>query len=314
VRKVQPANPFSLIRPIAAADSGMPGTHTWGLDATAVPDLWAQGLTGVGVKVAHLDTGVDAGHPALANAVTEFAEFDLTGRIIADAKVSDSDQRDGHGTHTAATIAGRAVDGHHVGVAPGAELCAAMVIEGGDAVARILGGMDWAVGLGVRVLSMSLGIRGLVADFLDIVQVLRDSGVLPVIAVGNEGPGTSRSPGNYPNALSVGACDAAGEVADFSSSQRFKRRTQPLTPDLVAPGVDVISAKPGGCWRTLSGSSMATPHVAGLAALLMQARPQASIAQVERAIFRSAQRGAMDRERVNRGAVHAGRALTALTG
>jgi len=154
----------------------------------------------------------------------------------------------------------------------------------------------------------------LVADFLDIVQVLRDSGVLPVIAVGNEGPGTSRSPGNYPNALSVGACDAAGEVADFSSSQRFKRRTQPLTPDLVAPGVDVISAKPGGCWRTLSGSSMATPHVAGLAALLMQARPQASIAQVERAIFRSAQRGAMDRERVNRGAVHAGRALTALTG
>ena len=184
-----------------------------------------------------------------------------------------------------------------------------MVIEGGDAIARILGGMDWAVGLGVRVLSMSLGIRGLVADFLDIVQVLRDSGVLPVMAVGNEGPGTSRSPGNYPNALSVGACDAAGAVADFSSSQRFKRRTQPLTPDLVAPGVEVISAKRGGGWRTLSGSSMATPHVAGLAALLMQARPEASIAQVERAIFSSARRGSMDRERANRGAVHAGRAL-----
>ena len=89
---------------------------------------------------------------------------------------------------------------------------------------------------------------------------------------------------------------------------------QPLAPDLVAPGVEVISAKRGGGWRTLSGSSMATPHVAGLAALLMQARPQASIAQVERAIFSSAQRGSMDRERANRGAVHAGRALEALSG
>ena len=314
VRKVQPANPFSLIRPVAVSDSGLPTERTWGLDAMAVPDLWAQGLTGAGVKIAHLDTGVDAGHPALAGAVTEFAEFDLTGRVITGAAATDSDLRDGHGTHTAATIVGRAVHGRHVGVAPGAELCAAMVIEGGDAVARILGGMDWAVGLGVRVLSMSLGIRGLVSDFLDIVTVLRDSGVLPVMAVGNEGPGTSRSPGNYPTALSVGACDAAGAVADFSSSQRFKRRTQPLAPDLVAPGVEVISAKPGGGWRTLSGSSMAAPHVAGLAALLMQARPQASIAQVERAIFSSAQRGSMDRERANRGAVHAGRALEALSG
>ena len=314
VRKVQPANPFSLIRPVAVSDDGVPGERTWGLDAMAVPDLWAKGLTGAGIKIAHLDTGADAGHPALAGAVTEFAEFDLSGRIIAGAAATDSDLRDGHGTHTAATIVGRAVHGRHVGVAPGAELCAAMVIEGGDAVACILGGMDWAVGLGVRVLSMSLGIRGLVSDFLDIVTVLRDSSVLPVMAVGNEGPGTSRSPGNYPTALSVGACDAAGAVADFSSSQRFKRRTQPLAPDLVAPGVEVISAKPGGGWRTLSGSSMAAPHVAGLAALLMQARPQASIAQVERAIFSSAQRGSMDRERANRGAVHAGRALEALSG
>jgi len=189
-----------------------------------------------------------------------------------------------------------------------------MVIEGGDAVARILGGMDWAVGLGVRVLSMSLGIRGLVADFLDIVDVLRDNGVLPVIAVGNEGPGTSRSPGNYPKALSVGAIDSTGNVADFSSSQRFKRRFQPLAPDLVAPGVDVVSARPGGGWRTLSGSSMATPHVAGLAALLLEARPALTVAKLERAIFASAHRGTLDVERVNRGPVDGLRALTALTG
>ncbi len=311
VRKVNAANPFSLIRPVAAADSTLVGQHTWGLAAMHVPEIWAQGLTGAGVKVAHLDTGVDGTHPALEEAIAQFAQFDLAGRVIPGSPATDSDARDGHGTHTAATIAGRAVRDRHVGVAPGAELYSAMVIEGGDAVARILGGMDWAVGLGVRVLSMSLGIRGLVADFLDIIDVLRDNGVLPVIAVGNEGPGTSRSPGNYPKALSVGAYDSAGNVADFSSSQRFKRRSQPLAPDLVAPGVDVVSARPGGGWRTLSGSSMATPHVAGLAALLLEARPALTVSKLERAIFASAQRGTMDVERANRGAVDGLRALAA---
>ena len=312
VRKVNAANPFSLIRPVAAADSTLVGQHTWGLEAMHGPEVWAQGLTGAGVKVAHLDTGVDGSHPALETAIAQFAQFDLAGRVIPGAPVTDSDDREGHGTHTAATIAGRAVRGRHVGVAPGAQLCSAMVIEGGDAVARILGGMDWAVGPGVRVLSMSLGIRGLVGDFLDIVDALRDNGVLPVIAVGNEGPGTSRSPGNYPRSLSVGAHDAAGTVADFSSSQRFTRRSQPLAPDLVAPGVDVVSARPGGGWKALSGTSMATPHVAGLAALLLEARPTLTVARLERAILNSAQRGSMDVERANRGAVDGLRALAAV--
>jgi subtilisin family serine protease len=312
VRTVTAANPFSLIRPVAAADSTLIGKQTWGLSAMHIPEMWEQGLTGAGVKVAHLDTGIDGTHQALKDAIGQFAQFDLTGRVIPGAPVVDSDERDGHGTHTAATIAGREVQGRHVGVAPGAELYSAMVIEGGDVVARILGGMDWAVGQGVKILSMSLGIRGLVADFLEIVDVLRDNSVLPVIAVGNEGPGTSRSPGNYPKALSVGAFDSDGRVADFSSSQRFKRRSQPLAPDLVAPGVDVVSARPGGGWRSLSGSSMATPHVAGLAALLLEAKPALTVSKLERAIFSSARLGSMDVERANRGAVDGLRALAAI--
>jgi subtilisin family serine protease len=136
--------------------------------------------------------------------------------------------------------------------------------------------------------------------------------MLPVIAVGNEGAGTSRSPGNYPKALSVGAHDEHGAVADFSSSQRFQRRSQPLVPDLVGPGVAVVSADQGGGWHELSGSSMATPHVAGLAALLLQARPDATVDQLERAILTSATLGAMDRERANRGAVNGPRALARL--
>jgi subtilisin family serine protease len=244
--------------------------------------------------------------------VAAYAAFGLDGREKPDPRPSDSDAESHHGTHTAGTIAGRPVGGSHVGVAPGALLYSAMVIEGGDIVARILGGMDWAVGQNVRVLSMSLGIRGVVADFLSVISVLRDNAVLPVIAIGNEGPGTSRSPGNYPLSLSVGAHDSAFAVAGFSSSQRLTRRTQPLVPDVVAPGVDVISAGPAGSWQTLSGSSMATPHVAGLTALLLQAEPTATTSQLERAIFRSAQRGGMDKERVNRGAVNGVRALAAL--
>jgi subtilisin family serine protease len=311
VRAVRPAAQLSLIRPVTAARASAPEGTVWGVGHLQAPELWAQGWTGAGVRVAHLDTGVDGTHPCLDGAGVEFAEFDHTGRRVPDAVVRDGD-RDRHGTHTAATIAGREVDGVRVGVAPGAELCSALVIEGGDITARILGGMDWAVGVGARVLSMSLGIRGLVNSFLDLVAILRDNGVLPVVAIGNEGPGTSRSPGNYPTALSVGAHDRDGVVAGFSSSQRFQRRHHPLTPAVVAPGVDVVSAGPAGGWQTLSGTSMATPHVAGLAALLMQAHPDAGVAAIERAILESAELGSMPAERANRGTVNGMRALARL--
>ena len=313
VTKVRAAPQLSLIRPVVSGPAKLTTANTWGIDALGVPELWAAGLSGAGVRVAHLDTGIDATHPALAAALAAYQELDKTGRPVPNAVARDSDTNHSHGTHTAATIAGRAVAGRRVGVAPGAELYSAMVIEGGDIVARILGGMDWAVGEGVRVLSMSLGIREYREDFLDLIDVLRDSAILPVIAVGNEGPGTSRSPGNYPRSLSVGAHDEAFAVAGFSSSQRFVRRSQQLVPDIMAPGVGVISAAAGGGWRTLSGSSMAVPHVAGLAALLLEAHPTTTVAKLERAIQSSAAIGTMNAERANRGAVNAVRALAELT-
>ncbi len=313
VRSVAAAPLFSLIRPVGVAALVDPAaTLTWGLDAIGVQELWDEGLDGSGVRIAHLDTGIDATHPALVKALESFAEIDFSGREKPGATPSESDMTFWHGTHTAATIAGRSVAGTTVGVAPGATLASAKVIEGGDVVARILGGMDWALARRVRVLSMSLGLRGMNTAFVSVVDLLRDSGVLPVIAVGNEGPGTSRSPGNYPAALSVGAHDRNTAVAGFSSSQRFRRRSQALVPDLVGPGVDVISAGPNGGWHELSGSSMATPHVAGLAALLLQAEPTATVDELERAILASADRGTMDVERVNHGAVSAPRALASL--
>jgi subtilisin family serine protease len=279
---------LSPIRPNAVRAATLQSPLTWGIERLGAPALWQRGLTGKGVLVGHLDTGVDGAHPALAGAVAHFAEFDLLGREKKPAgKPRDSDE---HGTHTAATIAGRAVSGRHVGMAPGARLASAIVIEGGDAVARVLGGMDWTLGLGVRVLSLSLGFRGYWPDFLAITRILRRKRVLPVFAVGNEYAGTSRSPGNYSEALSVGACDEKGRVADFSSSQRFDRKLDPVVPDLVAPGVDVVSAKPGGGYQSMDGTSMATPHVAGLAALLLEAEPKASVKTIEAAIFASCAR------------------------
>ena len=142
--------------------------------------------------------------------------------------------------------------------------------------------------------------------------MLRDSGVLPVVAVGNEGPGTSRSPGNYPRVISVGYYTERDVVANDSSSQRFPRRAQPLVPDIVAPGDEVASAAPGGGWRRLSGSSMAVPHVTGLAALLLEAHPAATVSQLERAIQSSAELGTLSRDRANHGAPNAARAFAAL--
>jgi subtilisin family serine protease len=311
VADISGAPPISLIRPTRSVAAKLTQKVTWGIAALEVPAVWEQGYTGKGVLVGHLDTGVDGNHPALKDAIADFAEFDGMGREVRPSpKPYDTDE---HGTHTAAIIAGRAIRGKAIGVAPGALLASAIVIEGGEVVARVLGGMDWAVGKGVRILNMSLGFRGWWQDFLPLTRLLRQRNILPVLAVGNEGPGTSRSPGNYWQALSVGAFDQHNKVADFSSSQRFKRKKDPVVPDIVAPGVDIISARPKNRYQLMDGTSMATPHISGLAALLWEAKPDATVNQIEQAIFKSCQvKKGIDPERGSRGIPNAPRALAAL--
>ncbi len=302
---------FSLIRPMRVSAAALTTPVTWGIEALGVEKLWDRGFTGKGVLVGHLDTGTDGTHPTLTGAIANFAEFDFLGGEVSPAPAAHD--TDDHGTHTAATIAGRPVGGRAMGVAPGATLASAIVIEGGQVIARILGGMNWAVGQGVRVLSMSLGLRGFLDDFLPVTRILRSRNILPVFAVGNEGPGTSRSPGNYSEALSVGACNASLRMANFSSSQRFVRQRDPIVPDMIGPGVDVISAKPGGGFQSMDGTSMATPHIAGLAAVLLEARPGATVARLESAIFRSCKRPpGVTQSRGGRGFPDASRALALL--
>ena len=149
-------------------------------------------------------------------------------------RLSDSDE---HGTHTAGTIVGRAGLKGAFGVAPEAQLASAMVIEGGQVIDRILAGMDWLIGEGVHIMSMSLGLRGFTPAFQAVIDALRAANVLPVIAVGNEGPNTSRSPGNYANVLSVGRDGLR------RSCCRFLRQ-----PAIQSPDQSAVSC-PGGARR-----------------------------------------------------------------
>jgi subtilisin len=310
VASLSGAPPLRPIRPTPGQQVDDAPKTSWGVKSLGVPKLWKQGLTGKGVRVAHLDSGVNGTHPAFDGAIAEFAEFDPLGQLIAHPQAFDSGE---HGTHTAGIIAGRAVKGRSIGMAPGASLISGIVIEGGDLVARVLAGVDWAIAKQARVLNLSLGFPGYWDEFVPLIKIIRSKGLLPVFAVGNEGPGTSRSPGNYPQAVSVGAVDTKGRVSQDSSSQKFDRSDDPIVPDLVAPGVDIITADVEGGFISDNGTSMAAPHVSGLAALLWEAKPTATVDEIEAAIYSSCQRPSDDAvDRANRGIPDGPRALESL--
>lgn len=290
VEAVVESNALRMIRPVPylAADlTEAPGSGaTWGIRKLNIDKLWAQGLTGAGVLVGHLDTGIDGAHPILEGAIESASVFDYAGREQT-AKKPPTDSAE-HGTHTAGTIAGREFKKVQVGVAPKARLLTAEVIEGGDSIARVLGGMDWVLKNNGRILNLSLGWQGYVDSFLMIIEVLRQKGCLPVIACGNEGEGSTRSPGNYKDALSVGAATESGRIPDFSGSEMMVDLGGYSVPDIVAPGDGIWSAAAGGGFKKMRGTSMATPHIAGLAALLLEAYPHATVAQLEHSIRGSA--------------------------
>ncbi|GIH20154.1 S8 family serine peptidase [Rugosimonospora africana] len=251
-------------------------------DTTAqigAPRVWAGGDTGQGVTVAVLDTGIDAGHPDLAGQIADESVF-VPGSDIVD--------RAGHGTHVASTIAGTgaASGGTERGVAPGARLDIGKVLgdDGSGQDSWILAGMEWAaVDEHAKIISMSLGSLD-PTDGTDPVSEAVDTlsaqtGALFVVAAGNSGaPSTVSAPGAADAALTVGAVDGNDQLAGFSS-QGPRLSDQAIKPELTAPGVDVLAARSQyssegeGYYTTMSGTSMATPHVAGTAALLLAKHP-----------------------------------------
>ncbi|MFG2944151.1 S8 family serine peptidase [Streptomyces adustus] len=261
-------------------------------DSTALigaPDAWGKGLDGKGVKVAVLDTGADTHHPDLADRIGESQSF------VPDETIEDGH---GHGTHTASTVggSGAASDGVEKGVAPGVDLMIGKVLsnEGYGQDSWIIAGMEWAVGHGARVVSMSLG-SSEPSDGTDpmsqaVNRLTEDSGALFVIAAGNSGYETAiGSPGAADEALTVAATDSSDKLASFSS-RGPRLNDYALKPDIAAPGVAVLAAKAGGSaatgwYQSMSGTSMATPHVAGAAAILAQEHPDWKAQQLKDALM-----------------------------
>jgi len=234
------------------------------------------------VLVGHLDTGIDGTHPVLSGHIKRFRRFADRGKDDADKNANDSGI---HGTQTAGLILEGArliLGGNQV------QLCSARVLEAEDAPARILMGFDWVRSQGVRVVNAALGLTGLNPVFGPMMAALRRDGILPVVPIGNQGPGTSNSPGNYTSVLSIGACEANGGVASFSGSLNISGETTCLKPDLVAPGVNLETAGPKGSIREASGTSMAAGLVSGIAAALFQQFPDASSSDVEEALLETA--------------------------
>ncbi len=241
------------------------------------PQVWSGGNTGAGVPVAVLDTGVDPEHPDLADQIAETRSF-VPGETVID--------RVGHGTHVASTIAGTgaASGGVERGVAPGVKLHIGKVLndEGEGQDSWILGGMEWAVREAkAKVVNMSLG--GGPSDGTDLLsasvnRLSAETGALFVIAAGNsQDPGylSLSSPGAADAALTVGAVDSRDQLAPFSNWGPRLGDNAPK-PDITAPGVGVLAARSQyasgeGSYVAMNGTSMATPHVAGAAALLAAA-------------------------------------------
>ncbi|WP_405860780.1 S8 family serine peptidase [Streptomyces sp. NBC_00090] len=251
------------------------------------PEAWAAGYDGKGVKVAVLDTGIDANHPDFAGLVDGTASF-VPGETVADVN--------GHGTHVAGTIvgSGAASAGDHKGVAPGADLYVGKVLGGAEGSGQdswVMAGMQWAAESGADVVNMSLG-DSYPTDGSDPMSQTVDAlsaryGTLFVIAAGNAGPESISAPGAAASALTVAATDKQDRLASFSSTGPLAS-SGGMKPDIAAPGVEITAARSqqmtdggDGLYRTISGTSMATPHVAGAAAILAQRHPDWTGAQLK---------------------------------
>ena len=268
---------------------------TWGLQQIGVPSVWADwGVRGVGITVANLDTGVAYTHTALLH---QYRGWTPTGinhdynwyDTASDKPLLAPADPVGHGTHTMGTLVGGAAGGYSgLGVAPDARWIA---VRGCDGVfctdAALIAGAQWLLAptnlagknprtdLRPQIISNSWGQTGDAPWYAGYVTAWNAAGIFSAFANGNNGQfaecQNTITPGSYSQSFAVGATDDSDIAADFSSrgptsDGRFK-------PDISAPGVGIPSAWPDGSVKLLSGTSMATPHVAGVVALLWSANP-----------------------------------------
>ncbi|MFK4088427.1 S8 family serine peptidase [Kribbella sp. NPDC020789] len=261
------------------------------------PTAWERGITGKGVTVAVLDSGVDTTHPDLTDAVT-------IGRSFLGGEPKDNF---GHGTHVASIVTGAGPK--YIGIAPDAKLLNGKVCddEGRCPESAMLAGMEWAAAeQHAKVINLSIGgPDGPEVDPLEqaVNDLTKRYDALFVIAAGNSGGAGDKSvesPGSADAALTVGAVTREDAVTDFSS-RGPRAGDSAMKPDIAAPGDGIVAAQAAGTelgepvedgYVRLSGTSMATPHVAGAAALLRQEHPEWNAEQVKAVLMGSAKVGA----------------------
>jgi subtilisin family serine protease len=256
----------------------------WGVASVAAPSAWSAGITGAGIRVGIVDSGIDAAHPDLLVA----GGYDFTTNSGNPSAFGDNLAGcNGHGTHIAGIIGARQNGSGLVGVAPGAQLYALKVFElinGSCAswASNQIAAIDWAVANGIRVLNVSVTSTVVLGAYQAAVSTAAAAGVLIVGAAGNASATTVAYPAAYTNVVAVGGLTAANGAAYFSNTG----------PELwlAAPGLSITSTAPGGGSAIKSGTSMAAAHVAGVAALLLQVHPTWTPSQVRAAL----QSGATD--------------------
>ncbi len=241
-------------------------TVPWGISRIHAPEAWEY-AGGTGVKVAVLDSGIDLSHPDLrvAGGVNE----------VDGARGYDDDR--GHGTHVAGVIAALSNKQGVVGVGPAIELYAVKVLDkkGRGWWSDIFAGLDWCVDNGIQVANLSFGSAQYDQTYEEVIYRTHKAGVVLVASAGNNGPtpDSVHYPARYPGVIAVAAIDSSDRLPSWSS-------TGPQV-DLAAPGVDILSTYTGPHYTTLSGTSMAAPHVTGAAALSLAVDPKRSPNQVE---------------------------------
>jgi len=273
----------------------------WNINAINAPELWDRGYTGKNTVLAIMDTGVDVNHPDLASSYrggsNSWYDPNLEHTMPHDS--------DGHGTGVMGVMVGGNAGGSAIGVAPGAQWIAVKIFNdaGGSTYGAIHSGYQWLLDPDGNdetddapdVINNSWGFNTLpdtcLTEFQPDIQVLKASGIGMVFSAGNGNitfnPPTSESPANYLQSFAVGGVDATLDI-HFKSSRGPSACGGGIYPEMVAPGVNVLTTDLGNSYASVTGTSIAAPHVAGAMGLLLNAYPSLSIEEIETALTATA--------------------------